>query len=200
MEIDGENGEKITVYTVDEVAAREEAAKATISTELTAKLTEAQTEKERLEVLLKEKAGDFGRFRTKLTAEQEEKLSTSDREKYDIQMQLKEATEAIATLKGAAQQSKIDAVISAQCGGDENLIEKTKVMYGKIDLPVTTPEEIAARVRAAFGAIAPSEPNVASFLARSGGNGSYQPPQPQNAADAPSDRTKKGAAELGLKI
>lgn len=199
MEIKGENGEKIVVYTAEEVAARETAAKDAISTELNPKLAAAEAEKMRLEGLLTERSGEFGRFR-KLTEEQEAKLSTSEREKYEIQKQLNEANENIAALKNEQQQSKIDAVISAQCGGDAALIEKTKAMYAKIDLPATTPEEIAARVRAAFGAIAPSEPSVASFLASSGGNGSYQPPQPQNAADKPSERIERGAKELGLKI
>src|SRR6185503_4090705 len=105
--------------------AKETAAKEAVSTEFTAKLTEAEAEKKRLEGLLNDRAGEFGRFR-QLTDEQKEKLSTSEREKYEIQAKLDEATKAIDTLRTEQQQTKIDAVISAQCGGDKNLIEKTK--------------------------------------------------------------------------
>lgn len=199
MEIDGENGEKITVYTADEVAAREEAAKSTATAELTTKLTEAETEKMRLEGLLGERAGEFKRF-NRLSEEQEAKLSASERDKYEIQKQLAEANDAISALKTEGKQSKIDSVIAAQCGNDAKLIEKTKAMYAKIDLPDGSSEEMAARARAAFGAIAPSEPGVASFLASTAGNGAYIPPVPQTQVGEAPERIKSGAAELGLKI
>lgn len=199
MEIQGEDGNPMIVYTAEEVAAREEAAKTSVTTEFTTKLTEAETEKKRLEGLLDTQAGNFKRF-NKLTEDQEAKLSNSEREKYEIQKQLNEANENITALRTEQQQTRIDAVISAQCGGDPKLIEKTKLMYDKIDLPAGTPDEMAARVRAAFGAIAPSEPSVAAFLAVGSGNGSYMPPQAPDAANAPSERVAQGASELGLKI
>lgn len=198
LKIDND-GQEIEVWTAEEVAAREAAAKESVSTELNTKLTEAEKEKARLEGLLSERAGEFKQFR-KLTEEQEGKLSKSEREKYEIQKQLNEANESINSLKTEREQDRIDAVIRAQCGNDKALFDKTKDMYAKINLPASTPEEIAARVRAAFGAIAPSEPNVAAFLASTAGNGHYQPPQALNAQNAPDPRIVQGAKELGLKI
>ena len=199
MEITNDDGEKVTVYTADEVAAREAAAKESVTTEFTAKLTEAETEKKRLEGILGEQAGNFNRF-NKLSEEQEAKLSNSEREKYEVQKALNEANESIASLRKEGHQSKIDSVIAAQCGNDPKLIEKTKAMYEKINLPDSTPEELAARVKASFGAIAPSEPSVASFLASTAGNGSYTPPTEKTQVGEAPARIKNGAAELGLKI
>lgn len=198
MEIE-QDGKTITVYTQEEVAAQVEAAKTEVSGELGTKLTAAEAEKTRLEGLLNERAGEFGQFR-KLNEEQKAKLSQAELANYQIQEQLNTANESIASLKGEIAQGKIDAVIAAQCGNDPDLITKVKTMYGKIDMPAGSPEEIAARVRAAFGAIAPQDRNVAAFIASTGGNGAYQPPQPQNAADKPSERVAQGAQELGLKI
>lgn len=165
VEIDGVETE---VYTADEVTARE----AAVKNEYEPKLTAAEAEKTRLDGLLKERAEEFKGFR-KLNDEQVAKLDASQRVIYENGLALEKEREINAGHAKTAKESAIATAVRAKVGTDAKLFEEAMKMYQIVGLDDNTPEGIAARATAAFGALSTSQPDL---LASAGFGGGYAPP------------------------
>lgn len=196
------NGEEVEVFTADEVAARETAARAAVTGELTPKLTEAQKEVERVSGLLNARTAEFGQFR-KLSDDQVAKLNVTELALYENQKLLAEANEKNTTATADAHKKAVEAAIRAKVGTNEDLFKKVSDMYTIVTLDDSTPEALARRVSAALGALGTTEPDL---LAAAGfvPNSSFEPVKPANeTADEGFGATPAGKAfadELGLII
>lgn len=199
MKIEHE-GAEIEVYTADEVAARETAARTAVEGEFKPKLTDAETKLADANKRLSERAGEFAQFR-KLNEEQVAKLSVAERTIYENQVAMQQKDEQIAANNKKVYESAVVAAIKGKIGADQALFDKVKGMYDLINLDDATPEGIAARVNAALGAIGGTQPDL---LAAAGVSfGSHEPPKPkeqEKATFADSEAGKAGAAELGIMV
>lgn len=201
MIIQNENGEDVTVFTAEEVTARETAAAEKIKGEYEPKLTAAQAEEARLSGLLKSRAQDFAAFRT-LSEEQVAKLDEKDRIIYENQKQLKEAADQRIADAAAATKAVVANAIKAKAGDNTKLAEKMTEMYDLIGVKAETPEQIEAKVLMTLGAIGTSTPDLVASV-NGFSSGSYAPPATpgndgKSFADTPSGQA--GAAELGLTL
>lgn len=167
VEIDGVETEVFT-------AAEVEAAKTAVKGEFEPKLTAAEQEKVRLEGLLKDRAEEFKGFR-KLSDENVAKLDANARVMYENGLALEAEREKNAGYAKVAKDSAIATAVRAKVGTNEKLFEEAMKMYQIVSLDDTTPEGIAKRANAAFGALSTDQPNLlaAAGFQMSGG---FAPP------------------------
>lgn len=194
VEIDGVETE---VFTAADVTARETAVRG----EFEPKLTAAQQEADRLSGLLKERAEEFKGFR-KLSDEQVEKLDIASRTIYENGLALEAEREKNAGYAKAAKESAIDVAIRSKVGTDAKLFEEAKKMYQIVGLEDNTPEGIAARATAAFGALSTSQPDLLASAGFSFGGG-FAPPEEKSKGEqtfADTDAGKEFAKKMGMVI
>ena len=193
VEIDGEEKE---VFTAEEV----EAAKIAVRGEFEPKLTAAETEKQRLEGLLKERADEFKGFR-KLSDEQVAKLDAANRQIYENGLALAEANTRNAEADKRVYDSTVAAAVRAKVGTNAKLFEETMKMYQLVGLDDSTEEGITKRANAAFGALSVDQPDLLASAGFALGGG-YTPPvvEKGNETFADSDAGRAAATALGLKV
>ena len=200
LEIDGQ---EVDVFTTDEVAAREAAARTAAESEWKPKFETAEQEKTRLAGLLEQRSKEFGAARgefQRLSDEQQSKLTATELALYKNQEMLADRDAKLAEADKKAYESAVDSAIRAKTGGDAALFAKVKEMYALIQLEDVTPEQIATKVAAAFGAIGTTAPDL---LAAAGfGGGGFQPPQRDSGREsfADTERGKEIAKALGIMI
>lgn len=192
--------EEIEVFTAEEVAERETAAKAAVEGEYKPKLEDATKKLTAAEEAAAQRALEFGQFR-KLSDEQVKALSEKDAIIYNNSIKLQEAMEREAAGKKAALEATVETALRAKAGTDEKLFEKMKATWGLINVEANTPEQIEQKTMMVLGAISTTQPDlVASVQGFSGG--SFEPPKDnklkegESFADTPAG--KQAAAELGL--
>lgn len=194
VEIDGVETE---VFTVEEV----EAAKTAVKGEYEPKLTAAEAEKVRLDGLLKERADEFKGFR-KLSEDQVAKLDAASRIIYENGMALQAEREKSAGYEKTAKETSIATAVRAKVGTNEKLFEETMKMYQIVGLDDGTPEGIAKRANAAFGALSTDQPDLlasAGFVL----GGTFAPPSEKGNDDkgfGTTDAGKEFAKKMGMVI
>lgn len=194
VEIDGVETE---VFTEADVAARE----AAVKSEFEPKLTAAETEKVRLEGLLKDRAEEFKGFR-KLSDEQVAKLDVAQRTIYENGLALEAEREKNAGYAKTAKESSIAAAVRAKVGTDAKLFEEAMKMYQLVGIDDNTPEGISARATAAFGALSTSQPDLLASAGFSLGGG-FAPPEEKSKGEqtfADTDAGKEFAKSMGMVI
>lgn len=194
VDIDGVETEVFT-------AADVEAAKTTVKGEYEPKLTAAEIEKTRLEGLLKDRADEFKGFR-KLSDENVAKLDAASRQIYENGLAIAAEQEKNASYAKAAKETSIAAAVRAKTGTNEKLFEEAMKMYQIVGLDDGTPEGIAKRANAAFGALATDQPDLLASAGFQVGGG-FEPPQPAGGDDKGFGTTEAGkefAKRMGLII
>lgn len=192
------NGEEIEVYTAAELEAAKGEVRTTVEGEYKPQLTAAETEKERLNNLLKDRAEEFKGFR-KLRDEDVAKLDVAQRTIYENGLALNEEREKNAKAEKDRKEMVITTAIKGKAGADEKLATKIRSIYDAINVEANTPEEIERRLGMALGAIGASEPDLLANVAGFSG-GSYKPPQEvkKDEGFGATDAGKAAAKELGL--
>lgn len=198
VEIDGA---EVEVYTAAERDAAIAEARTVVEGEYKPKLTAAEIEQKRLQGLIDSRAEEFksaGEKFRRLTEEQVAALDAAQRTIYENQAALQTEREGRAVSDKKVYESTRDAAIRARTGADDALFKKVQEMYGVIQLEDVTPEQMAARVSAAFGAVGTTAPDL---LAAAGfGSGNFEPPTQKEETKSFADTEGgKGLAErLGL--
>ena len=201
MIIQNDAGEDVTVFTAEEVTAKETAATTAAEAKLKPDLDKSAAEVTRLETLLKNRAQDFAAFRT-LSEEQVAKLDEKDRIIYENQVQIKNGADQRIADVAAAQKVVVTNAIKAKAGDNTKLVERMTEMYDLIGVKAETSEQIEAKVLMTLGAIGTSTPDLVASVNGFVG-GSYAPPvvpgsEEKSFADSP--QGKAGASELGLTL
>lgn len=200
----GEDGvTEIEVFTTDELAAKVAEATAAAEGVWKPKLGELETKLTEAQQRVADRAVQMGQFR-KLSDEQKAKLDETQRLLYDNM----ELLDAERTKNAGADKKAYDTAVASAIRGivgkNDVLFGKVKDMYDVIQLEDVTPEQVAVRAKAAFGALGMSSPDL---LASAGfrTDGAFEPPSEKkdpNAKESFADTPegKAAAAALGLKI
>lgn len=196
-------GQEVDVFTTEEVAAREAAARAAVEGEWKPKYETAEQERVRTQGILEARTKEFGQAREgfkRLSDEQYAKLEEKDKIIYDNQLTIHSNNEKIAESDKKTKESAIDSAIRVKVGGDATLFAKVKDMYALVNLEDVTPEQMQIRVNAALGAVGTTSPDL---LAAAGfGGGSFEPPRRDEGSTsfADTERGKDLAKSLGILI
>lgn len=198
MKFKQEDGTEIDVFTAEEVTAREAAVRTAVEGEYKPQLTEAQQKLNEANIAAAKRAEEFGQFR-KLSDEQVAKLDEAQRIVYQNGLLLQQERDKNAEATKVARETSISAAIRTRVGTDQKVFDKVRSMYDLVTLADQSPEQIAARVAAAVGALGQTEPDLLASIGLTA-SGGYQPPQQQQGDKtfADSEAGKAGAAALGL--
>jgi hypothetical protein len=194
-------GAEVEAFLPDEVNAK--VTEAVTAKESEFGKTKAEIEKERDEArtALNERTGEFKQFR-KLNEDVVAKLSIAEKAIYDNQLFQKEQEDKRIADDLKNREMMRDNAIRAKVGSDEKLFGKVKDMYAVIGLEANTPEDINKKVLASLGALGQVEPDLIATV-NGFSSGSFEPPQVRTDDEksfADSEKGKRGAAELGLKL
>lgn len=149
---------EVKIKEVQDATRREvEAQVAQKETEYKSKLEEAQTELENAKAALNA-AGD-----------KDQNFAALRKQKEDADAKVKQLEDQrqkdVDEIRGIVNQDRVDTAIESVSGGDKELKDKIAANYKLINLPATTPDEIKARVAAAYKMSVDSpEPNVLSRI------------------------------------
>lgn len=189
-------GEEIEVYT----AAEAQAMVATKETEFGVKMTEKEQELADAKKALGERAGEFAQFR-KLNDDTIAKLSVAEKTIYENGLALHEEREKNKVAEQGRVTAARDASLRAKAGTDDKLFDEMKKMWDVVQINATTPEEIENKTNMVLGALGMSQPDLVAAVQGFSG-GSYTPPKvnTDEPSFADSERGKKAAEELGLKL
>lgn len=195
MIIQNEEGEDVTVFTADELAA----AKAEVESEYKPKLETLEGELGTAKTALAARANEFSQFR-KLSDEQVTKLSEAERTIYENGLTLAKANEDRIALEKTIHDSTIDNGIKAKVGDNAALFEEVKRLWPLVTIDANTPEEIATKTLMVLGMISTQKPDLVATSNGFGG-GSFQPPaaaRKDGESFADTEEGKGLAASLGL--
>lgn len=200
VEIDGA---EVEVYTAAERDAAIAETRTAVEGEYKPKLTTAEAEQKRLQGLIDSRAEEFknaGEKFRRLSDEQVAALDAAQRTIYENQAALQTEREGRIASDKRVYESTRDTAIRTKVGSDTALFDKVKEMYGVIQLEDVTPEQMTARVNAAFGAVGTTSPDL---LAAAGfGSGNFEPPvQKENEKSfADTEGGKALAEKLGMMV
>lgn len=200
----GEDGvTEIEVFTTDELNAKVAEAKTSVEGEWKPKVEKLTGDLTEAEKRGAARAVEMGQFR-KLNEDQKAKLTETERSLYDNMELLNGEREKNAGADKKAYDGAVAAAIRGIVGKNDALFQKTLDMYGVIGLEDVTPEQIATKAKAAFGALGMASPDL---LASAGfrTDGAFEPPQKvkdpnEKPSFADTDEGKAAARSLGLKI
>lgn len=198
--LDEASGEEIEVYTADEVAVRETAARAAVTAEFEPKLTEATTKLTEAERRAAERSGEFAKFRA-LSDEQIAALTEKDRIIYENGLALKASEDARIAGEVANKKALVDGVIKAKAGSNQALADKMAEMWPILGVEANTPEQVETKAQMILGALSTSQPDLVASVA--GFTGTYAPPGSGDKEGEKFGDTAAGkafAADLGLTI
>lgn len=197
--LDEDGVTEVEMFTADELAAARTSAATETEGKFKPQLDEMGAKLTAAEQRAANRSQEMSEFR-KLSEAQVLKMTETERALYENQQILAAEREKNAGADKKAYDAAVSAVIRAKVGKSEDLFKKVHDMYQIVNLEDITPEQMAMRANAAFGAIATTEPDLLA-AAGFGPGGSFEPNAQQKKSDtsfADTERGQAGADELGL--
>jgi len=162
--IESDDGEKIEVYTKEEVAAQAEAAVAVAKEEIGKTIAEKEAEIAKLHKVSAEKTENFKKYNE--LGEEEKKAFDANtvtimKRADKLEEELAQTKTALAEKEQREKEYSKNTILKGIHAGDEKLKATIEEAYGRLNMPETTPDEIMARADAAakLAGISTKSPN-----------------------------------------